>query len=125
LHPKWQSLSANGAVQLTRARDLEARYQAAVTAERTRLLERRGLQDEEAKLVLELQSAQTTYKKALDGYDQIMFASSGNYTDVSLISRADPPPKPDKPNKLKWFCNRLPGSAWEWPSQRRSATSCF
>jgi polysaccharide biosynthesis transport protein len=98
-----QSLSANSAVQLTRARDLEARYQAAVTAERTRLLERRGLQDEEAKLVLELQSAQTTYKKALDGYDQIMFASSGNYTDVSLISRADPPPKPSKPNKAKWF----------------------
>jgi capsular polysaccharide biosynthesis protein len=32
-----------------------------------------------------------------------MFASSGNYTDVSLISRADPPPKPDKPNKVKWF----------------------
>jgi polysaccharide biosynthesis transport protein len=98
-----QSLSANGAVELTRARDLEARYQAAVTAERTRLLARRGLQDEEAKLTLELQSAQATYKKALDGYDQIMFASSGNYNDVSLISRADPPPKPDKPNKLKWF----------------------
>lgn len=98
-----QSLSVNSAVQLQHARDLEARYQAAVTAERSRLLQRRGLQDEEAKLLLELQSAQATYKKALDGYDQIMFASSGNYTDVSLISRADPPPKPDKPNKAKWF----------------------
>ncbi len=98
-----QSLSTNSAVQLQHARDLEARYQAALDAERSRLLQRRGLQDEEAKLVLELQSAQATYKKALDGYDQIMFASSGNYTDVSLISRADPPPKPDKPNKAKWF----------------------
>ncbi len=98
-----QSLANNSAAQLQHARDLEARYQAALTAERTRLLARRGLQDEEAKLVLELQSAQATYKKALDGYDQIMFASSGNYTDVSLVARADPPPKPDKPNKVKWF----------------------
>lgn len=98
-----QSLSNNSAVQLQHARDLEARYQAAVDAERARLLQRRGLQDEEAKLVLELQSAQATYKKALDGYDQIMFASSGNYTDVSLISRADPPPKPEKPKKGKLF----------------------
>jgi succinoglycan biosynthesis transport protein ExoP len=98
-----QSISANGSVQLSRARDLEARYQVAVMAERTRLMERRGLQDQLAKLVLELQSAQATYKKALDGYDQIVFASSGNYTDVSLVSRADPPAKPDKPNKTKWF----------------------
>jgi uncharacterized protein involved in exopolysaccharide biosynthesis len=98
-----QSISANGSVQLQRARDLEAKYLAAITAERTRLLERRGLQDQEAKLVLELQSAQATYKKGLDGYDQIVFASSGNYSDVSSVSRADPPPKPDKPNKAKWF----------------------
>jgi succinoglycan biosynthesis transport protein ExoP len=98
-----QSISANSSVQLQRARDLEAKYLAAVTAERARLLERRALQDQEAKLVLELQSAQATYKKGLDGYDQIVFASSGNYSDVSLVSRADPPPKPDKPNKLKWF----------------------
>ncbi|MFL6604070.1 MAG: GumC family protein [Steroidobacteraceae bacterium] len=98
-----QSISANSSVQLQRARDLEAKYQAAITVERTRLLQRRGLQDEEAKLLLELQSAQATYKKGLDGYDQIVFASSGNYSDVSLVSRADPPPKPDKPNKPKWF----------------------
>lgn len=98
-----QSLSANSSVQLQHARDLENRYLAAVKAERTRLLERRGLQDEEAKLLLELQSAQATYKKALDGYDQIVFASSGNYSDVNLVAAADPPPKPDKPNKAKWF----------------------
>jgi len=59
-----QSISANSAVQLSRARELEAKYQTAVNAERTRLLERRGLQDQGAKLLLELQSAQATYKKA-------------------------------------------------------------
>jgi succinoglycan biosynthesis transport protein ExoP len=98
-----QSLAANSSVQLQHTRDLEAKYQAALSTERARLLDRRGLQDEEAKLTLELQSAQATYKKALDGYDQIMFASSGNYTDVNLVARADPPAKPDKPNKMKWF----------------------
>ncbi len=98
-----QAISANTSVQLARSRDLVAKYQSAVDAERTRLLERRGLQDQGAKLVLELQSAQANYKKALDGYDQIVFASAGNYTDVSLVSRAEPPAKPEKPNKLKWF----------------------
>jgi uncharacterized protein involved in exopolysaccharide biosynthesis len=98
-----QSISANNSVQLARARELVAKYQGAVDAERTRLLERRGLQDQGAKLVLELQSAQANYKKALDGYDQVVFASTGNYTDVSLVSRADPPAKADKPNKMKWF----------------------
>jgi protein tyrosine kinase modulator len=113
-----QSISANDTMQLARARELEQKYQAAVAAERTRLLERRGLQDQGAKLVLELQSAQATYKKALDGYDQIMFASAGNYTDVSLISRADPPAKPEKPNKLKFFmisCVLSLGLALAWP----------
>jgi protein tyrosine kinase modulator len=98
-----QAISANNSVQLAQARDLEAKYKNAIEAERTRLLERRALEDQSAKLVLELQSAQATYKKALDGYDQIVFASAGNYHDVSLVSRADPPVKSDKPNKAKLF----------------------
>lgn len=101
LSEEVSSISTNNSVQLARARDLEAKYRAAAEAERKRLLERRAVQDQSAKLVLELQSAQATYKRALDGYDQIVFASAGNYTDVSLVSRADPPVKADKPNKLK------------------------
>lgn len=98
-----QSISANDAMQLARARDLEAKYQSAVNAERARLLGRRAFQDQGAKLLLELQSAEATYKKALDGYDQIIFASAGNYTNVSLVSRADIPVKAAKPNKVKYF----------------------
>jgi protein tyrosine kinase modulator len=98
-----QAISTNNSVQLAQARDLEAKYKNALDAERTRLLNRRGLEDQSSKLVLELQSAQATYKKALDGYDQIVFASAGNYHDVSLVSRAEPPVKSDKPNKLKLF----------------------
>lgn len=118
LSEEVRSISSSTSFQLQRARDLEAKYQAALDAERARVLDRRGLQDEGAKLVLELQSAQANYKKALDGYDQIMFASAGNYTDVSLISRADPPAKPAKPNKKKWFlicCAGSIGFGLVWP----------
>jgi polysaccharide biosynthesis transport protein len=113
-----QSLSNNGSFQLQRARELEAKYRTALEAERTRVLERRGLQDQGAKLLLELQSAQANYRRALDGYDQVMFASAGNYADVSLISRADPPPKPSKPNKAKLFlmaCALSLGAGLVWP----------
>jgi uncharacterized protein involved in exopolysaccharide biosynthesis len=113
-----QSLSANGSVQLARARELEAKYQSALDAERNRVLERRGLQDQGAKLLLELQSAQANYRRALDGYDQIMFATAGNYADVSLISRAEPPAKPAKPNKMKFFmmaCVFSLGVGVVWP----------
>ena len=59
------------------------------------------LQDEGTKYVLELESAQSVYKRALDGYDQIMFASGEHDTNVHLISRAVPAMKAIKPNKIK------------------------
>jgi uncharacterized protein involved in exopolysaccharide biosynthesis len=113
-----KSISANNSAQLARARGLEAKYQSAVDDQRAKVLARQSLQDQGAKLVLELQSAQATYKHALDGYDQIVFASAGNYTDVSLISRADPPVKADKPNKVKYFlmsCLAALGLGLGWP----------
>lgn len=87
--------------KLAAARDLEATYEAAVTAERTRLLERRGLQDEGTKLLMEQQAAKENYSQALRGMDQVQFASVGNYKDVTLVSRAEPPLRASKPNKLK------------------------
>jgi succinoglycan biosynthesis transport protein ExoP len=51
--------------------------------------------------MLELASAQAVYKRALDGYDQIMFASVGDYRNVQIVSRATPPTKSSKPKKLK------------------------
>ena len=50
-----------------------------------------------AKYQLELQSAQSSYARALDGYDQIKFASAGGYSNVNFVSRATPPPKASKP----------------------------
>jgi protein tyrosine kinase modulator len=95
------TLSANTATQLTRVRELESSLTRAVTNERAKVLKLRQLQDEGQKLELELESAQSVYKRALDGYDQIMFASVDHSTDVSLVSRAIPPIKSSKPNKLK------------------------
>ena len=50
-----------------------------------------------AKYQLELQSAQSSYARALDGYDQIKFASAGGYSNVNFVSRATPPSKASKP----------------------------
>jgi len=59
------------------------------------------LQGEGTKYMLELESAQNVYKRALDGYDQIMFASDSHLANVSIVSRAVPPQKASKPNKIK------------------------
>jgi len=63
----------------------------------------RKVQDQGAKLELELESAQSVYKRALDGYDQIMFATAGSPTNVSFVSRGAIPADATKPNKPKLF----------------------
>jgi protein tyrosine kinase modulator len=95
------ALTANTDTQLSRAIDLETRLTHAVAAEHAQVLKLRQLQDQGQKLELELQSAQSVYKRALEGYDQIMFASVDHATDVSMISRATAPDRASKPNKIK------------------------
>ena len=86
---------------LNDARQMETKLQQALDAQRKKILTTRRVQDQGAKLMLELESAQSVYKRALDGYDQIMFASAGNPTNVSFVSRADAPLEASKPNKIK------------------------
>jgi succinoglycan biosynthesis transport protein ExoP len=86
---------------LAAARQLEEKLRAAVEEQRAKVLAISRLQDEGTKFVLELESAQSVYKRALDGYDQIMFAAGGHAAIVSLVSRAVPPQKANKPNKPK------------------------
>ena len=95
------SYSSSRAADLETTRRLEAKLQKAVDDQRQRVLAERKIRDEGSKLVLELESAQAVYKRALDGYDQIMFASAGKNTNVSFVSRATPPVKSSKPNKMK------------------------
>jgi uncharacterized protein involved in exopolysaccharide biosynthesis len=94
--------------QLGRARELEAKLTEAVATQRAKVLEMRRLQDEGAKLLVERDSAQAVYKRALDGYDQILFAAFGNDAKVSFVSRATPAISATKPKKKKLF---LMGSA--------------
>lgn len=98
-----KAIAASMATQLADARKLVAQYSAAMQAQRQRVLMRRHVQDEGTKLVLELESAEATYKRALDGYSKIEFASRGEANDVSMISPAVPPAKAEKPNKVKYF----------------------
>lgn len=86
----------NAEGELASARKLEASLTDAVAAQRAKVLAVRQQQDEGAKYQLELASAQAVYKKALDGHDQVMFASTGGYHNVAFVSRATPPPKPNK-----------------------------
>ena len=101
LDAELRTLAANNEQRLRTSRDLEGKYSGALNAQRQKLLAIRQLQDEGGKLLLELESAQSVYKRALDGYDQIMFASSSKHTNVTLVDRAVPPSKPSKPSKIK------------------------
>jgi succinoglycan biosynthesis transport protein ExoP len=95
-----RSYSANAAATLSAAQRLEQSLQRAVAEQRVKVLAKGQLHDEAAKYLLELESSQAVYKRALEGFDQVMFASSGHYTNVSFISRATPPVKPSKPKVL-------------------------
>lgn len=98
-----KAIAADLSSQLADAQKLVAQYSAAVQAQRQLVLTRRHVQDEGTKLVLELESAEATYKRALDGYSQIQFASTDKANDVSMVSPAVPPVKAEKPNKKKYF----------------------
>jgi succinoglycan biosynthesis transport protein ExoP len=95
------TVASDASVEITSARQLEQKLQAAITEQSAKVLTVRKLQDEGNKLMVELESAQSVYKHALDGYDQIMFESAGNYNYVNIVSRAEPPQKSSKPNKPK------------------------
>jgi uncharacterized protein involved in exopolysaccharide biosynthesis len=75
-----------------------AALERAVNEQRQKVLDSRRSRDEGAKYQLEMESAQAAYKRALDGYDQIMFVHS---TNINVASRARPPIRAEKPNAIK------------------------
>jgi succinoglycan biosynthesis transport protein ExoP len=95
------ALSANTATELARTKELERKYAQAVAEQEAKVVKLRQAQDEGSKLVLELESAKSVYKQALDGFDQIMFQAVASHTNVSVVNRAVPPLRASKPNKLK------------------------
>jgi uncharacterized protein involved in exopolysaccharide biosynthesis len=94
LNQEVQTFKSGSNNDVASARQVEENMQRAVAAQRTKLVAVRKMQDEGQKLQLELESAQNVYKRALDGYDQIMFASA------SVVTRAKAPIESTKPPKM-------------------------
>jgi len=102
-----RALSANTESQLAQTKELEHKYEQAIAEQEAKVEKIRQAQADGAKLLLELDSAKAVYKQALDGFDQIMFQAVANHTNVSVVSRAVPPLRPSKPNKMKLFVMAL------------------
>ena len=91
------SYSSGATSDLNASKQMESKLQEAVEQQHAKVLEIHRLQDEGAKYQLDLQTAQSVYRRALDNYDQVMFVSTGHYTNTSFVSRAEPPLKAAKP----------------------------
>ncbi len=104
---EMHAFSQNNGADLAAAKQLELKLQQAVDQQRAKVLAASSVQDEANKYMLELDSAKAVYKRALDGYDQIMFASTGHYSFVDIVSRAVPAVKSTKPNKVKLFAMNI------------------
>jgi len=91
------SYSSGATSDLNASKELESKLQEAVDQQHSKVLAIHKLQDEGAKFELDLQSAQSVYKRALDNYDQVVFVSTGHYTNTSFVSRAEPPLRAAKP----------------------------
>ena len=119
LHPKIRELETQITAtrqslgeedrELAGTRALERKYETAVAAQEAKVLSLREAQDEGSKLLLELESAKSVYKHALDGFDQIMFQAVANRANVSIVSHAVAPLRASKPNKLKLLLMTLLG----------------
>ncbi len=101
LDSEVHSVSSSNSSDLIAAQQLEAKMRSAVEEQRNKTLGVNKLQDDGMKYELELESAQSVYKRALDGYDQIMFASGTRLANIGIVSSAVPPQKAAKPNKTK------------------------
>ncbi|MBV8062352.1 MAG: hypothetical protein JOY51_02105, partial [Nevskia sp.] len=93
--------ASSASAEVQSARQLEQKLSASVGQQRAKVLQMRRFQDEGANLQLELESAEAVYKRALEGYDQVLAASSGRYSNASVVNRAAVPVKASKPKVLK------------------------
>lgn len=108
LQGEYNTYAGNVSADIAGARQREAQLRAAVEAERSRVLNTRQSQDEGSKYVIALEAARSMYQRALDGYDQVLLASGGRYSNVSFVSEASPPIKASKPDKPKILAVALP-----------------
>jgi uncharacterized protein involved in exopolysaccharide biosynthesis len=94
---------ANASIELAAAGELEEKLRVAVEQQRAKLMQARGVQDESQKLLLELDSARSAYKAALDELDHVQVTARGQYSNISVMSHAEVPVRPTSPKSLKLF----------------------
>lgn len=103
LSEQVSAIGKNIKSQIDEARKLVAKYQAAYDAQRALTVDRKALKDQAGALLVQLNSAEATYKAALDGFDRSRFESNTDLGKVTLVESAVPPAKAEKPNKPKLF----------------------
>ena len=88
------AIRQDGEAAVRSARQVERGLEEEVRTQRTRLVTDSTRRDEAAQLRLALESAQTVYRHALDGYDDTVFAAHADRNNVSIASPATPPVEP-------------------------------
>jgi succinoglycan biosynthesis transport protein ExoP len=73
--------SATSSDSLVVAKEVQS-LEGAVAAQRNKVLRFKQYRDQAGKYQVELESAQSVYKKALDGYDQQQFAATGQSSRI-------------------------------------------
>jgi uncharacterized protein involved in exopolysaccharide biosynthesis len=97
------AIASSATARLAKAQDQERKIQADIAVQRNRDAGRSVLRDQGAKLVQEQRLAEEAYMGALRSQDQVQFAASGDYQDVTLFSRAEPAVRANRSNKRKLF----------------------
>ena len=86
-----RSVSSVSNAELRSARQLEAQLKAAIDDQRKRVITQSALLEEGAKLKLELETAQGTYRRAFEKFEEINRSSASSYNNLKIVSRATPP----------------------------------
>ena len=94
LDQAMQSVQGDAQSKLRAARQVEKSLTEEVYRQRNGLVLEGAERDEAAQLRLTLESAQTVYRRALEGYDAVVFAAETDRKNIEMASPAAPPVEP-------------------------------
>lgn len=100
LNQELNNYNLNAEAELRAAVAREEDLRDAVSEQQRKVLRVGQLHDEASSLLLELDSAETVYKRALEAYDQFMFNASSESDNISVVSAAAPPVKASSPSVM-------------------------
>jgi len=86
-----RSVSSVSNAEVRSARQLEAQLKAAIDEQRKRVITQSALIEEGSKLKLEMESAQATYRRAFEKFEEINRSSASSYNNLKIVSLATPP----------------------------------